>query len=107
MMKKIMIVLLAAMVMLSSVSLAEDLSSLADADLLSLYRRISIEQESRNIDPKAVYPEDAFSGDDLWTKDMAERLEKFFGDEAGNHMRCVCVVVGAGADYYPDHDDRR
>ena len=28
-------------------------------------------------------------------------------DEEGRRMRCVCVAVGAGADYYPGHDDRR
>lgn len=105
MMRKIMIVLLAVMVMLSSVSLAEDLSSLADADLLSLYRQISIELESRNIDPKAVYPEDAFSGDDLWTKDMAERLEKFFGFWNASDIPNLLTVCSPGWKAGRDHPD--
>ena len=78
-MKRTIIILLAVMFMMSSVSLAEDLSSMPSADLLMLYRQVTMELESRNIDVKAVYPEDAFSGDDLWNKDMAERLELFFG----------------------------
>ena len=78
-MKKTIIILLAAMFMMSSVSLAEDISSLPDADLLSMYRQVSIELESRGMDAGAVYPDDAFPGDDLWNKDMSDRLELFFG----------------------------
>lgn len=78
-MKKAIIILLAVMVMVSSVSLAEDLSSLSDAELLLMYKRSSLELESRGIDPGALYPGDAFSGDDLWTKGMADSLELFFG----------------------------
>ena len=77
-MRKSIIIFLTVMLMISSVSLAEDLSSLPDADLLSMYRQISLELESRGIDAKAVYPDDAFPGEDLWNKDMAGRLELFF-----------------------------
>lgn len=95
-MKKTIIILLAVMFMMSSVSLAEDLSSLPDADLLVLYRQVSIELESRGIDPKAVYPEDAFSGDDLWTEEMAERLELFFGFWSASDIQSMLTVCSPG-----------
>ena len=95
-MKKTIIILLAAMFMMSSVSLAEDLSSLPDADLLVLYRQVSIELESRGIDPKAVYPEDAFSGDDLWTEEMAGRLELFFGFWQASDIPNMLTVCSPG-----------
>ncbi len=95
-MKKTIIILLAAMLMISSVSLAEDLSSLPDADLLVMYRQVSIELESRGIDPKAVYPEDAFPGDDLWNKDMADRLELFFGFWNASDIPGMLTVCSPG-----------
>ena len=95
-MKKTIIILLSVMVMISSISLAEDLSSLPDADLLSMYRQISIELESRGIDPKAVYPEDAFSGDDLWNKDMEDRLELFFGFWNASDIPSMLTVCSPG-----------
>ena len=95
-MKKTIIILLAVMLIISSASLAEDLSSLPDADLLVLYRQVSIELESRGIDPKAVYPEDAFSGDDLWTEEMAERLELFFGFWSASDIPNMLTVCSPG-----------
>ena len=95
-MKRTILILLAAMFIMSSVSLAEDLSSLPDADLLSMYSQISIELESRGIDPKAVYPEDAFSGDDLWNKDMADRLELFFGFWNASDIPNMLTVCSPG-----------
>ena len=95
-MKKIIIILMAVMLMISSASLAEDLSSLPDADLLQLYRQASIELESRGIDPGMVYPEDAFSGDDLWTKDLAGRLEMFFGFWNASDIPNMLTVCSSG-----------
>ena len=95
-MKKTIIIFLTVMLMVSSVSLGEDLSSLPDADLLSMYRQVSIELESRGIDPKAVYPEDAFSGDDLWNKDMAGRLELFFGFWNASDIPNMLTVSSSG-----------
>ena len=95
-MKKTIIILLTVMLMMPSVSLAEDLSSLPDADLLVLYRQVSIELESRGIDPKAVYPEDAFSGDNLWTEEMAGRLELFFGFWYASDIPNMLTVCSSG-----------
>lgn len=78
-MKKTIVILMAAMLMISSAAPAEDLPALSDADLLVLYRRVTIELESRGIDARAVYPDDVYPGADLWDKDMADRLELFFG----------------------------
>lgn len=106
-MKKTIIFLLAVMFMFSSVSLAEDLSSLPDADLLSMYRQISIELDGRGIDPKAVYPDDAFPGDNLWTKDMADRLELFFGSWNASdipNMLTVCSPGWKTGKAHPDTD---
>ena len=78
-MKKVFIVLLAVMVLFSSVSLAEDLSSMSDAELLELYQRVKIELKSRDLPAEMIYPENVYSGSNLWDSNMAERLETFFG----------------------------
>ncbi len=56
-MKKIFIFLLAAAVLFASVSLAEELASLSDADLLMLYRQVSEELESRGLSAGAADPD--------------------------------------------------
>ena len=58
-MKKIFIFLLAAAVLFASVSLAEELASLSDADLLMLYRQVSEELESRGLSAGAADPAEA------------------------------------------------
>ena len=78
-MKKFFIFLLAAMVLVSSVSFAEDPASLSDEELLVLYRRVRKELENRNISAEMLDPE-VYPGSDLWDKDMAERLETFLYD---------------------------
>jgi hypothetical protein len=62
--KRIFGLLIAAMVILSSVALAEDLSSLSDENLLKLYQRVTEEMErrhtsSRQEDPLPGSPQDA------------------------------------------------
>ena len=95
-MKRTIIILLAVFFLTSSVSLAEDLSSLPDADLLSMYRQITLELESRGIDARAVYPDYAFPGDDLWNKDMAGRLELFFGFWNASDIPNMLAVCSPG-----------
>ena len=46
-MKKTIIILLAVMLMISSASLAEDLSSLSDEEFLELYKHVTEEMASR------------------------------------------------------------
>ena len=95
-MKKAIMILLAALVMISSVSLAEDLASMPSADLLLLYRQVSTELENRGIDVKAVYPENVFQGSDLWEKDMADRLEQFFGFWCTSDITDMLTVCSSG-----------
>ena len=54
-MKKIASILTALIILFTSVSLAEDLPSLSDADLLELYRQVSEEIECRNLSAETSY----------------------------------------------------
>lgn len=92
-MKKIFILLTAVMVLLSSVSLAEDLSSMPDGELLDLFKRVSEEIERRYISSWQEDPDGIQPAGDL-DEDAAERVTAFFRDWFQNRfddMLALCA----------------
>ena len=92
-MKKIFILLTAVMVLLSSVSLAEDLSSMPDGELLDLFKRVSEEIERRYISSWQEDPDGIQPAGDL-DEDAAERVTAFFRDWFQNQfddMLALCA----------------
>ncbi len=91
--KKIFIVFIAVMILLSSVSLAEDLSSMSDEDLLNLYKRVTEEIERRYISSWQESP-DRIRPAGNPDEDAGERVTAFFHDWYQNRsddMLALCT----------------
>ena len=73
-MKKIIAALAAVMILFASVSLAEDLTSLGDEELINLFLQVRLEMEHRGISP-ALAADSAVSGEKAAA---SERLREFF-----------------------------
>ena len=73
-MKKLVAALASVMILFTSVSLAEDLSSLGDAELINLFLQVRLEMEHRGISPDLA-ADSAVSGEE---SAAAERLREFF-----------------------------
>ena len=92
-MKKIFVILLTAMMILSSVSLAEDLSSLSDEDLLDLYIRVREEMADRNIPVPEETPDGAENTGDT-DEDAEQCVLGFFcywSQNSYDDMLMVCA----------------
>ena len=90
-MKRILIFLMAVMVMISSVSLAEDLSSMPDDDLLELYMRVTEEIADRYTSSWQESPPQPAGNTD---ESIAERVTAFFHDWYQNRqddMLALCA----------------
>ncbi len=85
-MKKTIIILLAVMLMISSASLAEDLSSLSDEEFLELYKRVTEEMASRFISSRQEYPDIIGTAGDM-DEDAGERVITmlYYSPEGGRY----------------------
>ena len=93
--KKTIIILLAVMLMISSASLAEDLSSLSDEEFLELYKHVTEEMASRFISSRQEYP-DMIGPAGNMDEDAGERVTAFFCDWYQNRFDDMLALCASG-----------
>ena len=94
-MKKTIIILLAVMLIISSASLAEDLSSLSDEEFLELYKHVTEEMASRFSSSRQEYPEMIGPAGNM-DEAAGERVTAFFCDWYQNRFDDMLALCASG-----------
>lgn len=103
-MKKIFIILLAAAILLSSVSLAEDLSSMPDEELMELYRRVAEEVENRRTAAAEETPDGIGTAGET-DESAGDRVAAFFYYWSQNRMDDMLALCAS--DWKAGNEDPR